>query len=34
MGDVKKPVGAYVHKPGVDYGPSEEEGESTPDVGP
>jgi phage terminase large subunit-like protein len=34
MGKVQKPVGAYVHKPGVDYGPSEEEGESAPDVGP
>ena len=34
MGKVKKPIEAYVHKPGVDYGPSEEGGESSPDVGP
>jgi hypothetical protein len=34
MGKVQKPIEAYVHKPGVDYGPSEEGGESPPDVGP
>jgi hypothetical protein len=34
MGEVNKPIEAYVHKPGVDYGPSEESGESAPDVGP
>jgi hypothetical protein len=34
MGKVKKPIQAYLHKPGVDYGPSEESGEGAPDVGP
>ena len=34
MGKVKKPIEAYLPKPGVDYGPSDESGESTPDVGP
>ncbi len=34
MGKVKKPIDAYLHKPGVDYGPSEESSESAPDIGP
>ena len=34
MGTVKKPIEAYLPKPGVDYGPAEESGESAPDVGP
>jgi hypothetical protein len=34
MGKVKKPIEAYLPKPGVDYGTSEEAGESSPDVGP
>jgi len=34
MGKVKKPIAAYLPKPGVDYGPPEEGGESAPDVGP
>jgi hypothetical protein len=34
MGKVKKPIEAYLPKPGVDYGPPEEGSESTPDVGP
>jgi hypothetical protein len=34
MGKVKRPIQAYLPKPGVDYGPSEEAGESAPEVGP
>jgi hypothetical protein len=34
MGKVKRPIEAYLPKPGVDYGPSEEAGESAPEVGP
>ncbi|HJX52206.1 MAG TPA: L,D-transpeptidase [Polyangia bacterium] len=34
MGKLKKPIEAYLPKPGVDYRPPEESGESTPDVGP
>jgi len=34
MGKVKKPIQAYLPKPGVDYGPSEEGGESALDLGP
>jgi phage terminase large subunit-like protein len=34
MGKVKRPIDAYLPKPGVDYGPSEEAGESASEVGP
>ncbi|MGB8295916.1 MAG: hypothetical protein WCG85_10860 [Polyangia bacterium] len=34
MGKVKRPIEAHLPKPGVDYGPSEEAGESAPEVGP
>jgi hypothetical protein len=34
MGKVQRPIDAYLPKPGVDYGPSEEGGESVPDTGP
>ena len=34
MGKVKKPIEAFVPKPGVDYGPSEEGGEGSADTGP
>jgi hypothetical protein len=34
MGKVQRPIDAYLPKPGVDYGPSEEAGESAPDTGP
>jgi hypothetical protein len=34
MGKVKRPIQAYLPKPGVDYGPSEEAGENAAEVGP
>jgi hypothetical protein len=34
MGKVQRPIDAYLPKPGVDYGPSEEAGEAAPDTGP
>jgi hypothetical protein len=34
MGKAQRPIEAYLPKPGVDYGPSEEGGESAPDTGP
>ncbi|HEX7597100.1 MAG TPA: L,D-transpeptidase, partial [Polyangia bacterium] len=34
MGKVKKPIGAYLPKPGVDYGTPEEGSESAPETGP
>jgi hypothetical protein len=34
MGKVKKPIEAFVPKPGVDYGDSEENADSTGEPGP
>ena len=34
MGKVQRPIDAYLPKPGVDYGPSEESAENPQEVGP
>jgi len=34
MGQVQRPIDAYLPKPGVDYGPPEESGDNAPEVGP